>query len=109
MFDFIKSTYKKGDKLKLTCGNGEFSGEVLFINNDSIILKTLEGKTCGIKGCEISFFEELSVCTSKPLEGINPKNNEQDQVVKNIFCNEKIVISYNRHKKIAWEHQAITY
>ena len=86
MFDFIKSTYNKGDKLKLTCGNGEFSGEILFINNDSIILKTMEGKTCGIKGSEISFFEELSVCTSKPLESVNPKNNEQDQIVKNIFC-----------------------
>lgn len=100
MFDFIKSTYKKGDKLKLTCGNGEFSGEVLFINNDSIILKTLEGKTCGIKGCEISFFEELSVCTSKPLEGINPKNNEQDQVVKNIFCNDSTPEQSDKEFKI---------
>lgn len=88
MFDFIKSTYNKGDKLKLTCGNGEFSGEILFINNDSIILKTMEGKTCGIKGNEISFFEELSVCTSKPLESVNPKNNEQDQIVENIFCDD---------------------
>lgn len=88
MFDFIKSTYNKGDKLKLTCGNGEFSGEILFINNDSIILKTMEGKTCGIKGSEISFFEELSVCTSKPLESVNSKNNEQDQIVKNIFCDD---------------------
>ena len=88
MFDFIKSTYNKGDRLKLTCGNGEFSGEILFINNDSIILKTMEGKTCGIKGSEISFFEELSVCTSKPLESVNPKNNEQDQIVKNIFCDD---------------------
>lgn len=76
MFDFIKNTYKKGDKLKLTCGNGEFSGEILSINNDSIILKTLEGKICGIKGCEISFFEELSICTSnleKEKEQLNSK------------------------------------
>ena len=60
MFEFIKDTYKKGDKLRLTCVNGEFSGEIIFIGGDSIILKTLEGKTCGIKGSEISFFEELT-------------------------------------------------
>lgn len=60
MFDFIKSTYKKGDKLKLTCANGEFIGEILFISEDSIILKTQDGKTCGIKGAEISVFEEIS-------------------------------------------------
>lgn len=89
MFDFIRSTYKKGDKLKLTCANGEFSGEILFINSDSIILKTLEGKVCGIKGCEISFFEELSVCTSQSPEKVNIKDNKQDQinqVVTNNVC-----------------------
>ena len=59
MFDYIKKSYKKGDKLKISCINGEFSGEILSISDDSIILKTVEGKTCGIKGDDISFFEEL--------------------------------------------------
>lgn len=59
MFDFIKTTYKKGDMLKLTCVDGEFSGVIVAISSDSIILKTLEGKICGIKGCNISFFEEI--------------------------------------------------
>lgn len=66
MFEFIKDTYKKGDKLRLTCVNGEFSGEIIFIGGDSIILKTLEGKTCGIKGSEISFFEELTTAIPQP-------------------------------------------
>lgn len=66
MFEFIKETYKKGDKLRLTCVNGEFSGEIIFIGGDSIILKTLEGKTCGIKGSEISFFEELTTAITQP-------------------------------------------
>lgn len=61
MFDYIKNTYKKGDKLKLTCINGEFSGEILAISVDSIILKTFDGKTCGIKGSDISFFEEIDL------------------------------------------------
>ena len=59
MFDFIKETFKKGDTLKLSCVNGDFSGEILFITTDSIIIKTLDGKTCGIKGSDISFFEEI--------------------------------------------------
>jgi tetratricopeptide (TPR) repeat protein len=60
MFDFIKSTYKKGDKLKITCVQGVFSGEIILMSDDSIILKSPEGKPFGIKGSEISFFEELS-------------------------------------------------
>ena len=80
MFDYIKSTYKKGDELKLICINGEFSGEILFINNDSIIMRTSEGKACGIKGCDITFFEELSIGTSKSMESADPKVSEQDQI-----------------------------
>lgn len=68
MFDYIKATYKKGDKLKLTCVNGEFSGEILFISADSIILKTFDGKTCGIKGSDISFFEEIISSMEVPTE-----------------------------------------
>jgi hypothetical protein len=60
MFKYIKETYNRGDNLRLVCVNGEFSGEILFISEDSIIVKTIDGKTCGIKGREISFFEEMS-------------------------------------------------
>ena len=83
MFDFIKSTYKKGDKLKLTCVNGEFIGEILFISEDSIILKTDEGKTCGIKGCDISFFEEETTqSTLIPGEDTETNNLIPDTVDK---------------------------
>ncbi len=75
MFDYIKATYKIGDKLKLTCVNGEFSGEILAISVDSIILKTFEGKTCGIKGCDISFFEDIATSSEVSKENIQ-RNNE---------------------------------
>ena len=59
MFEYIKETYKKGDRLKLICVNGDFTGEIVFIGADSIVLKTIDGRTCGIKGSDISFFEEI--------------------------------------------------
>ena len=80
MFDYIKATYKKGDKLKLTCVNGEFSGEILAISADSIILKTFEGKACGIKGGDISFFEEIETPTTIPQEEAKPVSQETKTV-----------------------------
>lgn len=76
MFDFIKSTYKKGDKLKLTCVNGEFSGEIVFMNDVSIILKTFDGRTCGIKGSDISFFEEIESPGVIPQAEAKPASQE---------------------------------
>ena len=76
MFEFIKENYKKGDKLRLTCVKGEFSGEIIYIGGDSIILKTLEGKTCGIKGSEISYFEELT--TALPNPDLNEDKSIED-------------------------------
>ena len=73
MFEFIKNTYKKGDKLKLSCTNGEYAGEVLFIGKDSIIIKDFDGKTCGIKGCDISFFETVAEETQNVADDL--KNN----------------------------------
>lgn len=74
MFEYIKSSYKKGDRLKITCTNGEFSGEVVLISEDSVILKTSEGRICGIKGCNITFFEEvladLSDLSSKSVDNM---------------------------------------
>lgn len=78
MFDYIKETYKKGDKLNLTCVNGEFSGEILFISTDSIVLKTFEGRTCGIKGCDISFFEEILPQSETSNEDEKVHDNKQD-------------------------------
>ena len=77
MFDYIKKSYKKGDKLKISCINGEFSGEILSISDDSIILKTVEGKTCGIKGDDISFFEELYAPVQSLEDTPKPTNNKQ--------------------------------
>ena len=74
MFDYIKATYKIGDKLKLTCVNGEFSGEILAISVDFIILKTFDGKTCGIKGCDISFFEDIANSSEVSKENIQYDN-----------------------------------
>lgn len=61
MFNFIRSNYKKGDKLKLRSINGDFSGEILAVNESSIVLKTFDGKVCGIKDEDITFFEELEI------------------------------------------------
>jgi len=84
MFDFIKSTYKKGDKLKLTCANGEFIGEILFISEDSIILKTQDGKTCGIKGAEISVFEEISksVCDDSHETKLQNHHSVENSIIE---------------------------
>ncbi len=89
MFDFIKSTYKKGDKLRLTSVNGEFIGEILFISEDSIILKTNEGKTCGIKGCDISFFEEETT-QSVLIPGENAETEKHDQDTGDISSLESV-------------------
>ncbi len=87
MFEYIKETYKKGDRLKLTCVNGEFIGEILFIGADSIVLKTDDGRTCGIKGSDISFFEEAS-----PPKTVLSQNNEvvQENHVETIIKKEEI-------------------
>ena len=76
MFDYIKETFKKGAKLKLICLNGEFSGEVLSISEDSIILKTFEGVICGIKGKDISFFEEVELSST---------NHEKSSILETIY------------------------
>ncbi len=83
MFDYIKATYKKGDKLKLTCVNGEFVGEILFITDDSIIIKTFDGKTCGIKGINISFFEELPSSSIQSKDSAENLDNEPSGVLSN--------------------------
>lgn len=105
MFDYIKNTYKKSDKLKITCLNGEFSGEILAISNDSIILKTIDGKTCGIKGNDISFFEELSV-SAQLLEDVqNMSDNEQHvenkEYVNGISVSKKTIkeIQFSENKE----------
>lgn len=61
MFNYIRSHYKKGDKLRLQSKNGNVSGEILAINESSIILKTFDGKVYGIKDEDITFFEELEI------------------------------------------------
>lgn len=94
MFDYIKTAYKKGDKIRLTCVNGEFSGEIIFIGEDSIILKTLEGKTCGIKGSEISFFEEIELSGVISQEEVKPETQETDNaspISQSVLKEETIV------------------
>lgn len=90
MFNYIKETYKKGDKLKLSCAHGEFCGEIVFISDDSIILKTQEGKVCGIKGRDISFFEELSDTIPQSK---HEKENPNDAIPKS---EEKETLSINK-------------
>lgn len=87
MFEYIKETYKKGDRLKLTCVNGGFIGEILFIGTDSIVLKTDDGRTCGIKGSDISFFEE-----APPKKAVLSQNNEvvQENHIETTIKREEI-------------------
>jgi hypothetical protein len=83
MFKYIKENYKKGDKLIITCVNGKFSGEIDFISSDSIILKSLDGRKCGIKGSDISFFEEMKECIPKNTkDNIELKNTESNTLVE---------------------------
>lgn len=79
MFEYIKTSYKKGDKLRLTCTHGEFCGEILRIGADSMVIKTPEGKACGIRGCDITFFEELSVLPQQaPLKECDKKERKEE-------------------------------
>lgn len=57
MFDYIRSQFKVGDRITLICTNGSYSGSITFISQDSIILRTIDGRTCGVKGGDITFFE----------------------------------------------------
>lgn len=57
MFDFIRSQFKVNDAITLICTNGSYSGTIAFISADSIILKIADGRMCGVKGSDITFFE----------------------------------------------------
>ena len=74
MFNYIRSNYKKGDKLKLQSKNGNVSGEILAVNESSIVLKTFDGKIYGIKDEDITFFEELGIGSSGESDLIDNAN-----------------------------------
>ena len=65
MFDFIKMQFKVDDAIILHCANGIFSGSIAFINADTIVLRLDNGGMCGIKGCDINFFEAPQVSDKK--------------------------------------------
>lgn len=92
MFSYIKNKYKNGDILRLKTENIDVSGEILVLNEDSLILKSYDGKIYGIKDNDISFFEELSIGAPGESDLIDKAN---DKLKKNEF----IMISYkNLHK-----------
>ena len=77
MFNFIKMQFKVGDAIILHCANGIFSGSIAFINADTIVLKLDNGGMCGIKGCDINFFETPQVPDKKsPIETFNTQTVE---------------------------------
>lgn len=78
MLNLIKTIYKVGDKLNLTCVNGDFSGEILAISDDAIMLRTFEGRICGIKGSNISFFGDIETPTTIPQEEATPISQETE-------------------------------
>lgn len=88
MFTFIRSNYKKGDKLHLRTISGEVLGEIIALNEDSIILKSFDGKICGIKGDDISFFEEIS-------NGVLEETDLIDKANALFKKEERIFIPYN--------------
>lgn len=61
MFDFILSQFKVGDTITLHCKNGSYTGVIAFMNKESIVLKQIDGRLCGVKGEDINFFEEVNL------------------------------------------------
>lgn len=88
MFSYIKCKYKKGDKLRLLSNNADVSGEILAINEHSIIIKSVDGNVYGIKDDDICFFKELSVGAPGESELIDNANHLLKK--KGFVC-----ISYN--------------
>lgn len=60
MYDFILSQFKVGDSITLHCKNGSFTGVIVFMDKDSIVIKQQDGRLCGVKGVDINFFEAAS-------------------------------------------------
>ena len=78
MFDFIRAQFKVGDVITLVCVSGTFSGTIVFINEESIILKTPDNRVCGVKGSDISFFETPSSDSLK--SGMSNGEVKQDTI-----------------------------
>jgi len=84
MFDFIRSQFKVGDAITLICTNGSFSGLIAFISSDSIILKTSDGKMCGVKGSDISFFESFIPTPTDTFESLTTNIKHQVDTSKSL-------------------------
>ena len=60
MIDLISSLFQENDYIKLVCNNPsrEVEGIIVKILPSAIAIKTNDGKTCGIKGEDIDYFEQ---------------------------------------------------
>lgn len=60
MIDLISSLFHENDYIKLVCNNPsrEVEGTIVKLFPSAIAIKTTDGKTCGIKGDDIDYFEQ---------------------------------------------------
>lgn len=60
MIDLISSLFQENDYIKLVCNNPsrEVEGIIVKILPSAIAIKTNDGRTCGIKGEDIDYFEQ---------------------------------------------------
>ena len=60
MIDLISSLFQENDYIKLVCNNSsrEVEGIIVKILPSAIAIKTNDGRTCGIKGEDIDYFEQ---------------------------------------------------
>lgn len=56
MLAYIKSNYKVGDPVEITCSGGTVSGEIEFVSNKYIVLRQPNGQIVGIAGSDVHTF-----------------------------------------------------
>lgn len=68
MFDFIKASFHVGDFITLHSAKGIHTGSIIYLDQQSIALKTPEGKIVGLPGSIIEFVESnTSAGTDQPV------------------------------------------
>ena len=85
MLDFIASQFKLGDYITIHCGNKSFTGAISFLNQSMIALKQSDGRLCGIKGEDISFFEQASSSDASVVDNpdkVLSSGNESSSVLE---------------------------
>lgn len=84
MIELISSIFSEGDYIKIIFNNSNKSveGHIFKLLANSIAIKTLDGKICGVKGDDINSFEEGTPTAIKDTTTEIVKNEEGDSQIE---------------------------